>query len=130
MANPVVRTSVIYIDNLKVKFAKSNTYDINTNNQPQVGVEGYVGHSRGAILSKLDFDEIVPTSRLQSAVVKKYVLTGKECTVTYSIGAETFTFDGVFEQATFTGESMNGTLNGKFTVSGGKPKLLGTNRAN
>lgn len=124
MSLPIVRSSVVYLDGLKVKFAKSNTYDINTNNQAQVGVEGYIGHSRGAIISKLDFDEIVPTSKLQSNAIKKYVLPGKDCTVTYLCGGETYTFDGVFEQATFTGESMNGTLMGKFTISGGEPRIL------
>lgn len=124
MANAIVRTSIVYVNGLKVKFAKSNTYDLNTNNQAQVGVEGYLGHSRGANISKLDFDEVVPTSRLQSGVLKKFILPGKDCTVTYSMGGETLMFEGCFEQATFTGESMNGTLNGKFTIVGGKPQLL------
>ncbi len=123
MADVFVRTSVVYVDGLKVEFAKSNTFDLNTNNQAQVGVSGYLGHSFGANITKLEFDEVVPTSKLQSNILRKYILPGKYCTVVYKMGADTMSFRGCFEQATFTGESMNGTQMGKFTITGGKPRV-------
>lgn len=125
MALPKTRTSVAYFDGLKVAFAKSNTFDWNTNNQAQVGVEGYIGHSEGAHITKLEFDEIVPTSRLQSNVIKKYLVPGKSAVMTYLAGSDTYSVEGVFVQCTFTGESMNGTLMCKTTFEGGKPRVLG-----
>jgi hypothetical protein len=125
MAQPQTRTSVVFLDGLKITFAKSNNFDINTNSQPQVGVDGYVGHSTGAILTKLEFDEIIPVSKLQSNAIKKYLLARKSCTVTYLAGGQSYMFDGVIIQATITGESMNGTLMGKFTIEGGEPRVFG-----
>lgn len=124
MALPVTRTSIVYIDGLKIEFAKSNSFDMNTNNQEQVGVSGYLGSSIGAKISKIEFDEIIPTSKLQSNVIKKYILTDKSAVLTLLGGGDTYTVEGFFNQFTITGESMNGTLSGKFTFTGGKPRVL------
>jgi hypothetical protein len=129
MALPVTRTSIVYVDGLKIEFAKSNSFDMNTNNQEQVGVSGYLGSSIGAKITKIEFDEIIPTSKLQSNVIKKYILADKSAVLTLKAGDSTFTVEGFFNQFTITGESMNGTLSGKFTFTGGRPRLLGTSPA-
>lgn len=119
----IVRNAQIYVDGLKVGFARSNNYDLSTNNQSQVGAEGYVGHSIGAKLTKLEFDEIIPASGIRSNVIRNFLMSDTPAVIGYFAGGELYTQEMFFTQATITGEALNGTLMGKFVCEGGKPDI-------
>ncbi len=124
MATPQIRNAQVYAVNLKLGLAKSNTYDISSNNQAQIAAEGYVGHSIGAKLTKLEFDEIIPASGIRSNLIRGYMMVDKTVTIGYFAGGELYVQDMVVTQATITGEALNGTLTGKFTLEGGQPDIF------
>lgn len=123
MALPKIRNAEIYVDNLRLGLAKSNTFDIATNKQAQAAAEGYIGHSHGVKMTKLEFDEIIPASGLRSDIIKKYLLADKAVTVGYFFGGALATVEMEVTQATITGEALNGTLYGKFVFEGGEPDV-------
>jgi hypothetical protein len=125
MANPQIRNAQIYADGLLLGFAKSNTYDISTNRQAQIAAQGYVGHSVGTKLTKLEYDEIIPASGIRSDMIKKFLMEDKSVTIGYFAGGDLYTQDMEVTQATITGEALNGTLTGKFTLEGGIPDIAG-----
>lgn len=123
MALPVIRHAHVYVDGLKIGLAKTTTYDLSTNNQSQVGAEGYVGHSIGAKLTKVEFDEIVPASGIRSNLIRGYLMKDKSAVVGYFAGGELYLQDMMCTQATISGESLNGTLACKVVMEGGKPEI-------
>lgn len=120
MAQAIIRALPLYYQGKKFAEVSSGTYDINSGDEAQFGTEGYMGHSDGATVSKIDADVVVPVPGITETVLadmlaKKYVQMG-------------IFADGAFNQhtmrithASYTWDSKTGAAKGKFTFEGGPP---------
>ena len=125
MADVKIRSASLYIKGKKAGEATGFTYDIDSNDEPQIGDDGYLGHSEGVTTTSLSFNSIVPVKGMQVAVLSALV-EKKSVDVALSL------IDGKIHQitmrvtkATVKSTRKNGTLDGDFQLGGGEPKITG-----
>lgn len=121
----VFRHFSMYFKGRKVATASGNQYDIDTNNEDQIGDEGWMGVSDGAKMTKLSTDCVVPVAGVGVSIVadmlnNKYVDIGLGI-----VDGKVHKVKMAIMKASFTADATKGTLNGKFEFSGGKPEITG-----
>ncbi len=125
MAEVKIRAASIYAGGTKIGEASGSTYEINGGDEAQFGDPGYLGHSEGAITSKLSFNAIIPVPGMKVDLVSKML---KKETVNMAMGLVNGKIHRVpmrIVQAQVTSEHRNGTQNGSFSLEGGEPEVTG-----
>jgi hypothetical protein len=120
MANVKFRVAPIYVGSKKVAELQNGTWDIASGDEAQEGVDAYLGHSEGIIMTSCECDTIVPVAG-HSVNFLSLILNKTDV----NIG---FLADGKMQQApmrmtdySVSTTSKNGTTKGKFKFAGGKP---------
>lgn len=119
-----IRHASVYFKGRKVATCHQSTFDIASGDETQLGDEGYIGHSDGATMSKVECDTVVPVGGvgvtfIDSLMRKQYVemglalIDGKVAKVTMRI-----------VNASFSSDAKSGALTGKFSFEGGVPKFV------
>lgn len=123
MAQAVIRNAPIFFKGKKIAEIETGSMEINSGDEAQIGTDGYLGHSKGAITSKIDCNVIVPVAGL--GVTMTDALLNKRDVVVGMF------YDGKLFQAemrctTMKGDtdSKAGKLTGTYTFEGGKPEVL------
>lgn len=124
MALPIIRPFPVYYKNKKVAEIASGSYDIAPGDEAQIGTDGYLGHSDGAVLTKIDAEVIVPVKGLGVTILadmlaKKYVSVG------IFADGKSHQMDMRITHAGYSWDSKSGKATGKFTFEGGAPDLTG-----
>lgn len=124
MSQVIIRPFPLYYGTKKIAEVSSGTYDVTPGDEAQIGTDGYLGHSDGATITKIDADCIVPVKGLGVTILadmlaKKYVQVG-------------IFADGKSQQlqmrvthASYSWDSKTGKASGKFSFEGGSPDLVG-----
>ncbi len=125
MANVKVRAASVYIGGKKVGTFEGNNYDIASGDEAQFGDPGYLGHSDGAVTTKLSCTGVIPVSGMQVNMID-IMKQKKDVDVTLAL------VDGKIHQVTMRvvnarGKSShkNGSQMGDFNLEGGEPQISG-----
>lgn len=120
--NAIIRSSPVFIDGLKLATVESGSFDITSGDEAQFGTDGYIGHSDGAMTSKVETSHIVPVAGME-AKIKQAVLEKRNVMATVFTDGGTFTFYGRMTSLGYNWDSKTGANKGKVTIEGGAPTL-------
>lgn len=125
MANVKVRAASLYIGGSKVAEVEGTEYDLVGGDEAQFGDPGYLGHSEGAITTKMNCTAVLPVKGTKVDMVDIF-LKKKDVSVTLA------TVAGKFHKITMRCVSCNvksshrnGTQMGSFSFEGGEPSVTG-----
>lgn len=81
MARPIIRPAPIYYGTRKVAEIQEGNYELASNDQLEIGAEGYIGHTDGATTSKIEMTLVVPVGGVTPTMLvdmlnKQYVKIG------------------------------------------------------
>ena len=123
MARQIFRAFPLYVNGKKIAEVSSGTYDVNPNDEAQVGTEGYMGHADGATITRIQATCMIPVVGMQvqfDAIIKarQYVQVG------VPINGKFQQVDMRITQANYKWNFKNGQAEGDFTLEGGEPDLV------
>jgi hypothetical protein len=125
MANVKVRAASLYIDGSKVAEVEGSDYDLTGGDEAQFGAEGYMGHSEGAITTKVSCNGIIPVAGMKVDIVSIF-LKKKDVSISMaSISGKIHKITMRCTNANVKSSHRNGTQNGSFTFEGGEPSVTG-----
>jgi hypothetical protein len=122
MANARIRAFPIYVASKKIAEMSSGSMDVASNDERQVTIEGYYGHSDGQTLTDMEFTTVTPVRGHEQDL--KGILLRKEYV---QVGA---LVDGALQQITgriisfgYSTDAKSGKCEGKFKFEGGEPQI-------
>lgn len=126
MANPVIRAFPVYYRNQKIATAYDNGMDIKPNRQASFGAEGYLAHTRGAIVTSVTVQYMIPVSGVGLPFLQDCI-DQNDVTLGIPVGGDKSN-KFVQLEAAITGNQMKantetGRCEGTMTFEGGKPSL-------
>ena len=119
----IIRALPLYVNGQKIGEVSSGTYDINTNDQAQVGTEGYMGHADGATLTSIKASCVIPVVGMQQ-VFDSTMASRAYVSVGIPANGKFQKFDARITQASYKWDFKNGNAMGDFTFEGGAPDLI------
>ena len=123
MAQRVIRNAPIYFKGKKIAEIETASYEINSGDEAQIGTDGYLGHSKGAITSKFDANVIVPVAGL-GVTVTDALLRKEDVNIGFFADGKMHQAECRTTTARFDSDSRAGKLTGTFSFEGGKPETL------
>jgi hypothetical protein len=122
MANARIRYSPLYFGGQKFAELHTSGTAINSGDEAQYGAEGYLGHSDGAIMTKISGTAIVPVVGTNVDVLsllknKSYVGVGQ------FIGGKWVEVSMRCLSANYDTDRKTGKMEGKFEFEGGEPDV-------
>lgn len=122
MANARIRFAPLYINDVKFAEAHGISTNLASGDEAQYGAEGYIGHSDGAMMTKISPTAIVPVVGTNVDVVtlmksKAYFQVGQ------LVGGQFLRVDMRCISANFDTDRKTGKLEGKFEFEGGEPDV-------
>lgn len=124
MSLPIIRPFPIYYKNKKIAEVNSGTYDIAPGDEAQIGTDGYLGHSDGATITKIDATVIVPVKGLGVTILAD-VLAKKYVSVGIVADGKSHQMDMRITHLAYDWDSKTGRAQGKVTFEGGAPDTAG-----
>lgn len=125
MAQIKIRAASLYVGGSKIAECEGTTYDLDGGDEAMFGDPGYLGHSEGAITSKLSAKTIVPVKGMKVSLLDALL---KKKVVDVALGI----VDGKIHRiqmrvtnASIASAHRNGTQTGDFTFQGGEPEVTG-----
>ena len=122
MADSIFRAAPLYLNGKKIAEVGSSTYEVMDAGTNQVGIEGVLGQSDGAVESKMDFDTVVPIAGMQiniDDIIRSKARVG----MGISVNGGFQIVRGKITGATYSSDSKTGECKGKYTFIGGEPQL-------
>ena len=120
----VIRCPIILAANKKIAELQDFSYQLNSNDEAQVTVEGYLGHSDGQLLTGITAGCIVPVKGLSVDLIGA-MLGKKTIPVGVPIEGKYHAIDMRITKADYKGDAKSGKLTGTFDLEGGVPKVTG-----
>jgi hypothetical protein len=115
-----IRPMAIYINSRKVAEVESSTYEHMSNDEAQIGTEGYVGHSDGAEMTRASFTGIIPVAGMEVRV--KEIIKNKEyVTMQFLVDGDVESAEGRITGRNYSSDNRSGKLTGVFNFEGGAP---------
>lgn len=124
MANAVIRPSAIYVNGKKIATLTGSTIDINSNDQRQLALDGYLGHSDGITVSDFEAKKIEIFGDADTDQLMNLILLKQYCEVQGTIGSKLASITSRCISANFSSEVENGRLDGTFKFEGGEPTFV------
>ena len=118
MANLRFRSMPIYVSSKKIAELQNGSIEYDANDEAQEGTDGYLGHSDGIAMTKVDCDTIVPTT---ASSVNVLSLIKNKTDVTIAAQLEGRLVQATMRCVKFSAKSTskNGTTKGSFSFEGG-----------
>lgn len=113
----------VYANGKKEGKIHASKYEGNSGDEPQIGDDGYQGHSDGAATTMLDVDAIIPVAGSDFDWVDALVNKKPIDVAMGTIGGKIHTITMRCTKYAFAGDAKAGTINGSFTLAGGEPSL-------
>lgn len=120
----VIRCPIILAANKKIAELQTFKYNLNSNDESQVTVEGYLGHSDGQMLTGITAGCIVPVKGLSVDLIGK-MLRKETISIGVPIEGKYHAIDMRITKADYDGDAKSGKLVGNFDFEGGAPKVAG-----
>jgi len=120
MARQIFRAFPVYANGKKVAEIRQGTYDVTNNDEAQVAIDGYQGHTDGATMSSVQATLIIPVTGTQidfdsMRKTRQYVQIGMPVNGKFQM------MDMRLVKAQYKWDSKNGQAEGDFTFEGGEP---------
>jgi hypothetical protein len=122
VANLVIRNAPVFFKSKKIAEIETASYEVNSGDEAQIGTDGYLGHSQGAITTKLDCNVIVPVAGLKTTMMDA-LLRKLDVNIGAFVDGKLHQFDARCTTARFDSDSRAGKLTGTFTFEGGEPRV-------
>lgn len=122
MADSIFRASPLYLNGKKVAEVGTSTYEVMDPGTNQVGIEGVLGQSDGAVESKMDFDTVVPIAGMQINI-DDIIAAKTRVGMGIVVNGRMQVVRGKITGATYSSDSKTGECKGKYTFIGGEPQL-------
>lgn len=123
MASQKVRAASLYVGGSKIAEMEGNDYDITGGDEAMFGDPGYLGHSEGAITTKVACNGILPVAGMKVSLVD-LMLKKKDVSVALSlIDGRIHRITMRVTQAQVKSTHKNGMQSGSFTFEGGEPSV-------
>ena len=120
----VFRQAPVFFKGKKIAEIESAKYNIATNREAQIGAEGYMGHSKGPIITKISANCVIPVSGMTSRITTA-LLTGESVTIGIAVDGQLHQIDMTATTADFDTDTKSGNLKGSFEFEGGQPEVTG-----
>ena len=118
-----MRSASMYIDGTKIAEFEGTTYDLVGADEAQIGDGGYLGHSKGAITSRITATGIVPLAGL-NVDMHDLKLKGTEVMIILApLAGKIHTVRAVCTGVTIRNSHRAGTQQGDFTFEGAPPDI-------
>jgi hypothetical protein len=124
MAKVVIRNAPIYFKGKKIAEVETGSYEISSGDEPQFGTDGLLGHSSGAITTKITLNVIVPVAGI-SVTMTGALLAKEQVTMGILVDAKLHQIDMNPMSANFQTDSKAGKVTGAFEFNGGAPVAVG-----
>lgn len=125
MANVKVRAASMYIDGSKVAEFEGSDYDLVGGDEAQFGAEGYMGHSEGAITSKVTANGLIPVAGMKVDIMSIFLKKKDVSVALASVSGKIHKITMRCTNANVKSSHRNGTQSGSFTFEGGEPSVTG-----
>ena len=123
MADLKTRAASLYIDNTKAAQMEGTTYDWTGNDEAQIGDGGYLGHSDGAVTTRVTCNGIMP---LAGTNIDFYDIAKKKKVVTVMltlVNGKIHVIRMRLTSISIRSSHRSGTQTGDFTFEGGEPEI-------
>lgn len=124
MSNATIRPSAIYLDGKKVATLTGSTIDGQTNDQRQLAIDGYIGHSDGIGTTDIDVKSIIIYGDTSLDQILDIIFGRKYCEVQGTVGSRLASLTSRCVSYSITSEVENGKLEGDFKFEGGEAKFV------
>lgn len=124
MARAIIRALPVYFNGKKIAELSDGTYNIASGDEAHVATEGYMGHSDGATMSKVNCNCVIPVKGMQTTVEdalinKRYVSIG------LPVNGKFHQIDMRCITADYKWDFKTGSCTGAFAFEGGGPEITG-----
>ena len=120
MANYRFKAAPVYVGSQKWAELQNCSLDIESNDEPQEGIDAYLGDSEGIIMCTLECDTIVPYGG-QSVNVLDLIKNKKNVNVGVLVDGKLLQVQMRCRKYGVKSQSKNGTVKGTFSFGGGEP---------
>ena len=122
MANPEVRAFPVYFNGKKIAEAYENDYKITTGRTRMMGAEGYYAHSKGATVTSLSINVVVPVKGVTFAMVEK-ALAQEDVVIGLPVNGKVHQVVMAITENGMKSNVERGTVEGTLTLEGGVPDV-------
>ncbi len=123
MADNIFRASPLYLNGKKIAEVGSSTYEVQDAGANQVGIEGVLGQSDGAVETTFDFDTVVPIAGMEINI-DEIIRTKARVGMGIAVNGGFQIVRGKITGATYSSDSKTGESKGKYKFIGGEPQLV------
>lgn len=118
MANGKFRAAQLYIASNKIGEAQTSDLEITSNDESQIGADGYLGDTEGVITCKCSFKTIVPVGGHKYAIIK-LLLNKQDVNIGFLVDGVLLQFTGRIKSGKYDSDSKTGAVHGDFSFEGG-----------
>jgi len=111
----------VYVESRKIAEIESGTYEHMSGDEAQTGSDGYLGHSDGTEMVKLQFSTVTP-AKGHAKDLRIIIMQKKDVQVGIQVDGKFEQFEGRLTSRTYNFDSKTGSCKGQFTFEGGKPE--------
>lgn len=117
-----IKFAPLYVNNKKCAELEDVSYEIMSNDEAQIGTEGYLCHSDGATMAKASCNSLVPVGGTTPNMVQ-HILNKNDVSLGLPIDGGLQKFTGRLVTVSYKSSSKNGKTEGQFSFEGGKPQV-------
>lgn len=120
------RHASLYVNGAKVAECSGSTIDIESGDEAQIGDDGFLGYSDGAITSTVSLETVRPVGGTGKKLMEEYMLNKTDVSlIGNSIEGKAFSWSSMrVTKASTKSEAKNGTLTGSYTLGSGRPDIV------
>ncbi len=124
MANARIRPSALYVNGDKLATLTGSTFDFNSNDQRQLVIDGYLGHSDGIDVTDTEAKIIVPVGDTTIDEILRLFFLKEYLEVQGTVGDKLVSITSRCISFNVTSDVENGKLEGTFKFEGGRADFV------
>lgn len=124
MANARIRPSALYVNGDKLATLSGSTFDFNSNDQRQLVIDGYLGHSDGIEVTDTEAKIIIPVGDVTIDEIVRLLQDKEYLEVQGTVGDKLVSITSRCVSFNVTSEVESGKLEGTFKFEGGKASFV------
>lgn len=124
MARAIIRALPMYFNGKKIAEVSDGTYDIASGDEAHVATEGYMGHSDGATMTKVNANTVIPVAGM-TTTVEDALLNKRYVSIGIPVNGKFHQIDMRVVNANYKWDFKTGSCSGSFSFEGGAPEPIG-----
>lgn len=121
MSRSRFRAVPLYINGKKVAEVTKGKLSLASGDEMQIGTDGYLGHSDGAMTSKLNPTCIIPVGGMTTTALRDALFNKKYLTAGLPVDGKFMQVDMRVVSGDFDWDWKTGTITGDYSLEGGEP---------